>query len=52
MLTRLLGENIELEFRPNEAGPLMVEADAAMLDQVLMNLAVNARDAMPEGGRL
>ncbi len=51
MLRRILGEDIHLEFRPC-AVELIVEADAGMLNQVLMNLAVNSRDAMPRGGRL
>jgi PAS domain S-box-containing protein len=51
MLQRVLGENIVMEVRPS-AEPLPLQADEGMLDQVLMNLAVNARDAMPEGGRL
>ena len=51
MLVRILGEDIELDFRP-AAEPLFVQADAGMIDQVLLNLAVNARDAMPKGGRL
>ncbi len=51
MLRRLLTENVEivLEFG-SEATP--VAADPTQLEQVLLNLAVNARDAMPEGGRL
>jgi two-component system cell cycle sensor histidine kinase/response regulator CckA len=51
MLTRLIGEHIVLEARYAE-GPLRVYADASMLEQVLVNLAVNSRDAMTKGGRL
>jgi CheY-like chemotaxis protein len=51
MLKRLLGETIVLEFKPPVDLPL-VNADAGMLEQVLMNLSVNARDAMPRGGTL
>lgn len=51
MLRRLLGEHIELCFHAR-AGLSTVEADAGMLEQVILNLAVNARDAMPKGGRL
>ncbi len=51
MLQRLIGENIQLRTRFAEA-PLRVRADPAQLEQVVMNLAVNARDAMPSGGVL
>ena len=51
LLSRTLGENIELE-TIGGAGPWNVEADASELEAVLLNLAVNARDAMPEGGKL
>jgi two-component system cell cycle sensor histidine kinase/response regulator CckA len=51
MLERILGEDVRLQLNLNPH-PLMTLADAGMLDQVLMNLAVNARDAMPNGGRL
>ena len=51
MLRRLLGEHIQIDFQSQES-PLWIEADGAMINQVLMNLAVNARDAMPKGGRL
>jgi PAS domain S-box-containing protein len=51
MLRRILGEDIELQFKFSMQA-LCVRADPGMLDQVLMNLAVNARDASPNGGKL
>jgi PAS domain S-box-containing protein len=51
MLTRLIGEHIRVQFEPNAGLPL-VAADPGMVEQVLMNLCVNARDAMPNGGRI
>lgn len=51
MLGRLLGEDVALQLNYCQSAP-MVEADAGMLEQVLLNLAVNARDAMPKGGQL
>jgi PAS domain S-box-containing protein len=51
MLGRLLGEDVALQLNYS-AAPATVEADAGMMEQVLLNLAVNARDAMPRGGRL
>src|SRR5713226_7097244 len=51
MLTRMIGEDIDLVMVPGqEIGE--VRADPGQIDQVIMNLAVNARDAMPEGGKL
>ena len=51
MLRRLIGEDIELVTIPAAANDI-VEADAGRLEQVIMNLVVNARDAMPNGGKL
>jgi signal transduction histidine kinase len=51
MLGRLLGEDVELGTRLDPAVG-RVKADPGQLEQVLMNLAVNARDAMPQGGKL
>lgn len=51
MVQRLLGETISLRLELCEEAPV-VQADAGMVEQVIMNLAVNARDAMPKGGKL
>jgi PAS domain S-box-containing protein len=51
MLQRIIGEDVRLQLHLHTL-PLFIHADPGMMEQVLMNLAVNARDAMPRGGRL
>jgi PAS domain S-box-containing protein len=51
MLRRLIGPEIEIEIASGDV-PVMVRADPGQWEQVVMNLAINARDAMPTGGRL
>ena len=52
MLRRLIGEDIRTAAAPDPRISLRVKADPGQIEQILMNLAVNARDAMPEGGKL
>jgi two-component system, cell cycle sensor histidine kinase and response regulator CckA len=51
MLRRLVGQPVAISFR-SSPGPAWVDADPGMVEQVVMNLCVNARDAMPDGGEL
>ncbi|MCI0681544.1 MAG: PAS domain S-box protein [Gemmataceae bacterium] len=50
MLRRLIGEDIELETTTH--GPAMVKADPGHVEQIILNLVINARDAMPQGGKM
>lgn len=52
MLARLLGDDVEVRCVDLEASLFKVLADSAQLEQAIVNLAVNARDAMPDGGTL
>jgi two-component system cell cycle sensor histidine kinase/response regulator CckA len=51
ILKRLIGEDIDLIFK-SAALPATIHADPGLIEQVVMNLAVNSRDAMPRGGKL
>jgi len=51
MLRRVVGEQVRIDFRPLNPLPA-IRADHSMLEQIAMNLAVNARDAMPNGGTI
>jgi PAS domain S-box-containing protein len=51
MIRRIVGEHIQMRVKL-DSSPLHVHADPGRIDQVLLNLVVNARDAMPNGGRL
>ena len=51
LLRPLLGDDIEIRLRPGK-DLAVVEADPGQFDQIILNLAVNARDAMPKGGKL
>ena len=51
LLRPLMGDDVEIVLLPR-SGTAIVEADPSQLDQIVMNLAVNSRDAMPRGGKL
>jgi PAS domain S-box-containing protein len=49
-LNKVIGKDVEVKVKPGELQP--IQADPAQIEQILMNLCLNAREAMPEGGRL
>ncbi len=51
MIRRVIGEHIDLNIQ-SQTQAAWIEADSGMIEQVVMNLAINARDAMPNGGKL
>ncbi|MFT3869643.1 MAG: response regulator [Nibricoccus sp.] len=51
MIERIIGEQVRLSFNSQQP-QLWIHADAGMMEQVVVNLCINARDAMPKGGRL
>jgi two-component system, cell cycle sensor histidine kinase and response regulator CckA len=51
MLRRVVGEQVRIDFRPYDSLPA-IRADNSMVEQIVMNLAVNSRDAMPNGGTI
>ncbi len=51
LVRRLIGEDIKLAIKRAQS-PVLVQADRGQLDQIILNLAVNSRDAMPQGGTL
>jgi two-component system cell cycle sensor histidine kinase/response regulator CckA len=52
LLRRLIGERVTLDLVPTSGGLWTVKADQSQFEQIIVNLAVNARDAMPDGGKL
>ncbi|MEW6210293.1 MAG: response regulator [Acidobacteriota bacterium] len=51
MLKRLIGEDIEVEINASPS-PKLIKADLGQIEQIILNLSINARDAMPQGGML